>query len=140
MKVSETVSFRGKYIKELQNKVEKVIVDSSSNLITPLQNTLFSEDSNNKKDISFGMKFSSSVINRTNAGKKTLDIIELDNGKSVVISTNYAGKRITDKVLTLWDEKNKQLKAVIKQWFSGSKRPNTLVIDEKTLNKLDKFS
>lgn len=89
---------------------------------------------------SFGMKYTHHDMNKVMCGtqvisRKTMDIIELDNKKVVVIGTRYEGNRVTDKIMTLWDESNNLLKTVTKSWFGG-KKPSVLVINEPTLDKI----
>lgn len=70
--------------------------------------------------------------------RKTMDIIELENGKTIVIGTDYEGPKIANKVLTLWDKSNNWMKTVVKTWFSESKKPTVLTLTN-TNNKLDKI-
>lgn len=88
---------------------------------------------------SFGMKYSQQEMWRRTFGdeiiaRQTRDIIELDNGKTVVIGTRYEGGKIVHKVTTLWDNTNNMLKAVIREWFFGQKKPSKYVLQGEALN------
>ena len=94
-----------------------------------------------EKSVPFGMKYNQQEMSRKMFGdvivaRQTRDIVELSNGKTVVIGTHYQNGKVVHKVLTLWDEANNWTKAVIKEWFSGAKRPSVHVLDEKTIKNM----
>lgn len=72
--------------------------------------------------------FGDEVISR-----QTKDVVELKNGKTVVINTLYDGDKVTHKVTTLWDKSNNTLKAVIKEWFLGEKKPPNHAVHDENL-------
>ena len=87
---------------------------------------------------SFGIKYSQQEMWKRTFGdevisRQTRDIIELKNGKTVVIGTLYEGNKVIHKVTTLWDNSNNMLKAVIREWFLGAKKPSKHVIHGEDL-------
>jgi len=68
---------------------------------------------------------------------KTLETMEFEDGSYAIISSRYEGIDIKDRIIHLYDKTNICLKAVIQTWFgSRDKKPNTLVIDKKILDKM----
>ena len=87
---------------------------------------------------SFGMKYNQQEMWKRTFGdnvisRQTRDIIELKNGKTVVIGTLYEGNKVIHKVTTLWDNSNNMVKAVIREWFLGAKKPSKHVIHGEDL-------
>jgi hypothetical protein len=68
---------------------------------------------------------------------KTLETMEFEDGTYAIISSRYEGIDIKDRIIHLYDDANNCIKAVIQTWFgSKDKKPNTLVIDKKILDKM----
>jgi hypothetical protein len=82
-------------------------------------------------------EFDKIVAGNSVIAKKTLETVEFEDGSYAVISSRYEGINIKDRIIHLYDDANNCLKAVIQTWF-GSKdgKPNTLVINKKTLDKI----
>jgi hypothetical protein len=64
-----------------------------------------------------------------------METIEFDDGTYAVIGSRYEGIDIKDRIIHLYDDANNVVKTVIQTWFGG-KKPSTLVIKPKKLDKM----
>ena len=80
-------------------------------------------------------EFDKIVSGQTVLSRKTMETVEFEDGTYAVIGSRYEGINIKDRVIYLCDSTNNIIKTVIQSWFGG-KKPTTLVIKEKQLDKL----
>ena len=80
-------------------------------------------------------EFDKIVSGQTVLSRKTMETVEFEDGTYAVIGSRYEGIDIKDRIIYLYDNANNVIKTVIQSWFGG-KKPTTLVIKEKQLDKL----
>ena len=80
-------------------------------------------------------EFDKIVSGEVVTSRKTMETVEFEDGTYAVIGSRYEGINIKDRIIYLYDNANNVIKTVIQSWFGG-KKPSTLVIKEKQLDKL----
>lgn len=70
----------------------------------------------NKTDnVGFGINRVPTRVRETSpVSSKTLDIIKLNNGKTIHISTNYMFNKVTDRLFTVFNSIGEVVKSVLK--------------------------